>query len=165
VVSLDEARERADAWRRFEADPDLQARRLVADAWCAAFVQRKTPGAGPGITHDTVRRIAENLDSVVPVVVDQVGESSSSRRSRGTSPCMPFSWMSTGRRRLPANLAGLSRFIKACEWDLGLAVLRCPRRCGVSPVAALSTPPLRCSPAVSPSTAPWAATACTTAAR
>jgi hypothetical protein len=40
------------------------------------------------------------------------------------------------RRRLPANLADLSRFIKACEWDLGLAVLHCPRRCGVSPVGA-----------------------------
>ena len=38
------------------------------------------------------------------------------------------------RRRLPPNLAALSRFIKACEWDLGLAVVRCP--CDISPVGA-----------------------------
>ena len=40
------------------------------------------------------------------------------------------------RRLLPANAAGLSRFIKCCEWDLGLAVIRCPRSCGSSPVGA-----------------------------
>lgn len=40
------------------------------------------------------------------------------------------------RRALPANSAGLSRFVKACEWDLGLAVQRCPRGCGSSPVGA-----------------------------
>ena len=38
------------------------------------------------------------------------------------------------RRRLPANLTGLARFIKMCEWDLGLAVLRCPHQCGISPI-------------------------------
>jgi len=31
----------------------------------------------------------------------------------------------------------LSRFIKRREWDLGLAVLRCPNKCGSSPVGAL----------------------------
>ena len=35
-------RARADAWRTLEADPDLVAAKLVADAWCAAFVQPKT---------------------------------------------------------------------------------------------------------------------------
>lgn len=40
------------------------------------------------------------------------------------------------RKLLPANAAGLSRFIKCCEWDLGLAVIRCPRSCGSSPVGA-----------------------------
>lgn len=35
-------------------------------------------------------------------------------------------------RRLPANVAALSEFVKSCEWDLGLAVLCCG--CGTSPV-------------------------------
>ncbi|TCK21940.1 hypothetical protein EV378_5937 [Pseudonocardia endophytica] len=38
------------------------------------------------------------------------------------------------RRKLPATTANLSTFVKRCEWDLGLAVQRCPRRCGSSPV-------------------------------
>lgn len=40
------------------------------------------------------------------------------------------------RRGLPPGMASLGRFIKSAEWDLGLAVQRCPRRCGYSPVGA-----------------------------
>jgi hypothetical protein len=72
VTTLAQARERADAWRRFNADPDLAARRLAADAWCAAFVQPKTPENGPGITHDTLRRIVDNSDGVPPAVLAAV---------------------------------------------------------------------------------------------
>lgn len=64
ATTLDQARKRADAWRRFEHDPDLTAQKLAADAWCAAFVQPKTKNAGQGITYDTLRRIAENPDTV-----------------------------------------------------------------------------------------------------
>jgi hypothetical protein len=39
-------------------------------------------------------------------------------------------------RRLPADSKSLSAFIKRCEWDFGLAVLRCPRDCESSPVGA-----------------------------
>src|SRR6059036_978526 len=38
--------------------------------------------------------------------------------------------------RLPANLTSLSTFIKAREWEFGLAVLNCPHACGSSPVGA-----------------------------
>lgn len=64
ATTLSQARKRADAWRRFEHDPELAARKLAADAWCAAFVQPKTKDAGQGVTHDTLRRIAENPDTV-----------------------------------------------------------------------------------------------------
>jgi hypothetical protein len=64
TTTLSQARKRADAWRRFEHDPDLAARKLAADAWCAAFMQPKTKDAGQGITHDTLRRIVENTDTV-----------------------------------------------------------------------------------------------------
>jgi len=40
------------------------------------------------------------------------------------------------KRRLPADGTSLSVFIKRCEWDLGLAVQRCPSGCGSSPVGA-----------------------------
>lgn len=39
-------------------------------------------------------------------------------------------------RRFPADRAALSRFIKLREWELGLAVLRCPNGCDSSPVGA-----------------------------
>ncbi|MCK9894505.1 hypothetical protein [Frankia sp. AgB32] len=35
------------------------------------------------------------------------------------------------RRRLAPDRRRLSEFITKCEWDLGLAVLRCPRHCGL----------------------------------
>jgi hypothetical protein len=39
-------------------------------------------------------------------------------------------------RRLPADSKSLSAFIKRREWEFGLAVLRCPRKCESSPVGA-----------------------------
>lgn len=69
-------RARADAWRRLEEDPDLKAAKLVADAWCAAFVQPKTGAttSGQGITHGTLRDLAENPESV-PATVKLLVES------------------------------------------------------------------------------------------
>jgi hypothetical protein len=40
------------------------------------------------------------------------------------------------RKRLPVDRTSLSTFIKRREWDLALAVERCPRKCGSSPVGA-----------------------------
>lgn len=39
-------------------------------------------------------------------------------------------------RALPASMAELGRFVRASEWDLGLAVERCSRGCRYSPVGA-----------------------------
>ncbi len=39
-------------------------------------------------------------------------------------------------RRFPADTGSLSAFLKRREWELGLAVLRCPDGCGSSPVGA-----------------------------
>jgi hypothetical protein len=41
-------------------------------------------------------------------------------------------------RKFKADNSALSSFIKAREWDYGLAVLRCPHGCGSSPVGAQS---------------------------
>lgn len=74
VASVAALRARADAWRRLENDPDLVAAKLVADAWCAAFMQPKTGAicSGQGITHATVRALAENPESVPDTVINQV---------------------------------------------------------------------------------------------
>lgn len=74
VASVAALRARADAWRRLETDPDLVAAKLVADAWCTAFVQPKTGAArsGQGITHATVRALAETPESVSDSLIAQV---------------------------------------------------------------------------------------------
>ncbi|MGH3560693.1 MAG: DNA methyltransferase, partial [Mycobacterium sp.] len=74
AATVAEMRARADAWRRLEEDPDLKARKLVADAWCATFVQPKTGAttSGPGITHATLRALTEDPDSVPEIVIAQI---------------------------------------------------------------------------------------------
>lgn len=58
-----QVKERADAWRRLQTDPELARQRLLADAWCAAFTQEKRPDAGPGITYRTLQRLQDEPDS------------------------------------------------------------------------------------------------------
>lgn len=76
VASIAELRARADAWRRLEADPELAGAKLVADGWCAAFVQPKigAMASGQGITHSTVRALAEAIESVPEAIVQQISE-------------------------------------------------------------------------------------------
>lgn len=73
-ATLVEAQARVTAWSRFDKDPDLAARKLAADTWCAAFVQPKTLGDGIGITHDTLRCIVENPTATPKPVEDLVKE-------------------------------------------------------------------------------------------
>ncbi|ORV39311.1 restriction endonuclease [Mycolicibacter engbaekii] len=74
VASVAALRARADAWRRLETDPDLVAAKLVADAWCAAFVQAKTGAttSGQGITHATMRALSEAPESVPDTLISQI---------------------------------------------------------------------------------------------
>lgn len=50
------------------------AAKLVADGWCAAFVQPKAGAttSGQGITHATVRALSETPESVPDTIVTQV---------------------------------------------------------------------------------------------
>jgi len=74
VASVAALRARADAWRRLETDPDLVAAKLVADAWCAAFVQPKNGAitSGQGITHATMRAMFEAPESAPDTIVTQI---------------------------------------------------------------------------------------------
>ncbi len=59
-ADLGAQRRRAEQFARLSASDELIHARRVADAWCAAFVWRKTPGAPPAVTTDTVRALARN---------------------------------------------------------------------------------------------------------
>lgn len=74
VASVTALRARADAWRRLEEDPHLLDAKLVADAWCAAFVQHKTgrDTSGQGITHTTLRSLLESPESASDATVAQI---------------------------------------------------------------------------------------------
>lgn len=69
ATDIESLRKQADAWRRAEADPDLQRARLVADAWCAAFVwplDNNEPGYTEPITHRTLLTL-QNSPDLVPL--------------------------------------------------------------------------------------------------
>ena len=56
-VSLADVHARAQRLKALEANPALQQQRLVADAWCAAFVWPKRPGAAKAITDGCLRAL------------------------------------------------------------------------------------------------------------
>jgi hypothetical protein len=72
TATLTQVRQRADAWRALEADPELLAAKLVADAWCAAHVQPKRPEHGQGITYSTLRQLVENPDGAPETVTSTI---------------------------------------------------------------------------------------------
>jgi len=55
---------RVAAWRALEESAELAHARLVADAWCAAFVWPKSPDAPPAVTHRVLMRLDENPEAV-----------------------------------------------------------------------------------------------------
>jgi hypothetical protein len=74
IDTLAQLRARADAWRRLEDGPELQAKKLVADAWSAAFVQPKRghDTTGQGITYSTLQDLADNPQKVPDRVVEVI---------------------------------------------------------------------------------------------
>ncbi|ACZ90494.1 Eco57I restriction-modification methylase domain-containing protein [Streptosporangium roseum] len=76
VSTVADVREQERRFREFERSDALTHARLVADAWCAAFVWRKHADAPPAITTDTVRRLQEGggLPSAVALELDRLVE-------------------------------------------------------------------------------------------
>ena len=64
---------RADAWRRLEESPELKQARFLADAWCAAFVWHKSPGAPSAITDATFRQLEAAPDAVPVPLCGEIG--------------------------------------------------------------------------------------------
>lgn len=54
-------RHQKEEWHRLLVDSDeYRHARLVADAWCAAFVWKKRPGVPPAVTQEVFLRLADN---------------------------------------------------------------------------------------------------------
>jgi hypothetical protein len=64
--SLREVHHQAAAYRDWEHSPENEQARLIADAWCAAFVWHKTKDAPPTIVNRVFRALCEQGASGVP---------------------------------------------------------------------------------------------------
>lgn len=105
-------------------DSDSDIKEVPAPRWVAASLDVR-PGLDPlGLQTMT-------QDRLTPILLPGVLELT--RRARYLS-FHAFLLLEYRERRLPTDKNALSVFIKRCEWDLGLAVLRCPNHCGSSPV-------------------------------
>jgi hypothetical protein len=76
TTSLADVHLAARRLREFDQSPELRRARLVADAWCAAFVTVKTPDH-PAITEATLRRLADtsgpgDIDGAAAAEADMV---------------------------------------------------------------------------------------------
>jgi len=73
-ASPDAVRAKEERWQRLLASDDYTRSRLLADAWCAAFVWRKTsdPNAPQPVTEETFRRLAASPASVPEAVRQEV---------------------------------------------------------------------------------------------
>jgi hypothetical protein len=69
VRTVSDARRQAQRYRDIRGSPDLQHKKLCADAWCAAFVQPKTAHTyDTAITQAVLQQLADDPDAVDPVI-------------------------------------------------------------------------------------------------
>lgn len=73
-ASPDGVRAKEERWQRLLASDDYTRSRLLADAWCAAFVWKKTsdPSAPPPVTEETFRRLAASPANVPEAVRNEI---------------------------------------------------------------------------------------------
>lgn len=105
----------------------MSALTTVAPQWIRSALQHKD-GRDPLGFQTTTQ------DRLMPALLPDVNELT--RRARYLS-FYAFLLHRYQAEKRPLNRQALSRFIKAREWDLGLAVQRCPNGCGSSPVGAM----------------------------
>ena len=105
---------------------DSDGMRVPLPAWIAASLE-VNEGRDPLGLQTTTQ------DRLMPVLLPGILELT--RRARYFS-FHAFLLSEYRARRLPTDSKSLSAFIKRREWEFGLAALRCPRKCGSSPVGA-----------------------------
>src|SRR2546421_3676202 len=105
---------------------DVRPRDVPPPAWIAPSLEVKEGRDPLGLQTTT-------MDRLMPFLLPGILELS--RRARYFS-FHAFLLAEYRDRRMPAESKALSTFIKRREWELGLAVQRCPRHCGSGPVGA-----------------------------
>ena len=70
AISLADLHIARSRYQGLEKSEELLSARLLADTWCAAFVQHKIPGA-PSITHDALQRPSADVTDAVQRLVTQ----------------------------------------------------------------------------------------------
>lgn len=70
--SIDLVREKEGEYRRLSESPVYRNARLAADAWCAAFVWRKTKDGPLAVTEQVYRRLRENPAAVPASVLEEI---------------------------------------------------------------------------------------------
>lgn len=91
------------------------------------------PGLRVGEGQDPLGYLSMTQDRYLPWLIPGILELSSVARYVAFHAFLLDEYRVRG---LPPSMAELGRFIRASEWDLGLAVERCPRGCQYSPVGA-----------------------------
>jgi hypothetical protein len=70
--SLEQVAAKARHYETLVASADYKSGRLLADAWCAAFVWKKTPEFDFPITEEVFRAIEQNPHSLAPWMLDEI---------------------------------------------------------------------------------------------
>ena len=70
--SLDQVAAKARQYESLVSSSDYKSGRLLADAWCAAFVWKKTPEFDFPVTEEVFRAIESNPHSLAPWMLDEI---------------------------------------------------------------------------------------------
>lgn len=70
--SLDGIRRKEAAFRAVSGSEEFARAKLVADAWCAAFVWRRVPGGLEAVTHDVLERLRRDPSRVPAATRDEI---------------------------------------------------------------------------------------------
>jgi hypothetical protein len=70
--SIAALQQKEDKYHSITNSLEYQRSKLLADAWCAAFVWKKHKDAPPPITHDIFRRLCTRPETMPPATIDEI---------------------------------------------------------------------------------------------
>lgn len=113
-ASPESVRKKADAYDRLAQSAEFARARLIADAWCAAFVWRKATGAPEAMTQGVFDQLTENPDSVNRSIREEIATLAAQYRFFHFHLAFPEVF------GIPTNHPPTN---KAMGWDGGFSVL------------------------------------------
>ena len=116
AASLADIHARAQRLKALDADPSLQRQRLVADAWCAAFVWPKHPGAPKAITDRSLRAL-ERGETLTPDTMGTIHELAAEYRFFHWHLEFPHLFTSAGEHDGPGWAGGFDVVLGNPPWE------------------------------------------------